>query len=55
MVNFVRADDIDARAAPVVANGGNIVRPKREIPGIGWDAIVAGTEGNVFGLWQGAT
>ncbi len=34
--------------------GGNVVRPKTDIPGMGSFAYVKDTEGNVIGLWESA-
>jgi uncharacterized protein len=48
------ADDVDAAIAATKANGGRVVEPKGEIPGMGLWAVVADSEGNEVGLYQGA-
>jgi predicted enzyme related to lactoylglutathione lyase len=32
---------------------GTIVVPEQAIPGVGWNACVKNTEGNIFGITQG--
>jgi predicted enzyme related to lactoylglutathione lyase len=50
--NTVGVENLDQSVASVEANGGRQVVPKMEIPGIGWLAYCADTEGNVFGMLQ---
>jgi predicted enzyme related to lactoylglutathione lyase len=45
-------DSVDAYAEKVAANGGKVIVPKMAVPGIGWYAQCADTEGNMFGLMQ---
>jgi predicted enzyme related to lactoylglutathione lyase len=45
---------VDASLKQVEAAGGDVVRPKTEIPGMGSFAYVKDTEGNVIGLWENA-
>lgn len=51
-VNTLGVEDLDASIAAVTANGGQITVPKMAIPGIGWLAYAADTEGNPFGMMQ---
>jgi predicted enzyme related to lactoylglutathione lyase len=44
--------DIDAASEKVEILGGEVVRPKLPIPGIGWHAYCTDTESNRFGLMQ---
>jgi predicted enzyme related to lactoylglutathione lyase len=44
--------DLDAVIAKVESNGGRIVEPKREIPGVGWFATCAEPNGLLFGVVQ---
>jgi len=44
--------DVDKTAADVKANGGEVVKEKMEIPGVGWFVSAKDTEGNRFGLLQ---
>lgn len=36
----------------IVKNGGQILSPRKEIPGVGWLAYCKDTEGNTFGIIQ---
>jgi predicted enzyme related to lactoylglutathione lyase len=38
--------------AAVLKNGGKVVNELHPIPGVGWQAYCADTEGNVFGIHQ---
>jgi predicted enzyme related to lactoylglutathione lyase len=48
--NTIDVDSVDDYVEKVVANGGTVVMPKHTIPGVGYLAYCADTEGNVFGL-----
>lgn len=50
--NTVDVESIDEAIAKVEANGGNVIRPKGAVPGVGWLAYCEDTEGNRFGLMQ---
>jgi predicted enzyme related to lactoylglutathione lyase len=52
VVNTISVDSVDAYLEKVVAAGGKIVMPKTTIPGIGYFAQCADTEGVVFGLMR---
>jgi predicted enzyme related to lactoylglutathione lyase len=43
---------VDDSLKRVEAEGGDVVRPKTDIPGMGSFAYVKDTEGNVIGLWE---
>jgi predicted enzyme related to lactoylglutathione lyase len=43
---------IDAYIDKVKSHGGEIVVPKRPVPGVGWFAQCNDTEGNIFGLME---
>ena len=51
-VNTIGVDDVDATVAAGLANGSVVIHPKHAVPGVGWLADCADTEGNVFGLMQ---
>jgi predicted enzyme related to lactoylglutathione lyase len=51
-VNTVGVDDIDAVLKKVIENGGQIVMPRDEIPGVGLLAYVREPGGAVIGLMQ---
>lgn len=52
--NYVHVDSVEASAAKAKELGGSIVSEKQEVPGQGWYAVVADTEGNEFALWERA-
>jgi len=51
-VNTIDVTSVDESLRKILAAGGKIVMPKGPIPGIGYVAYVADTEGNVFGVFQ---
>jgi uncharacterized protein len=52
MVNTIGVPSLDASLKAVESNGGRTVVPKMAVPGIGWLAYCADTEGNTFGLLE---
>ncbi|MGA2162396.1 MAG: VOC family protein [Methanoregula sp.] len=50
ILDFMQVDDIDAVLAKVAGLGGTILIPKTAIPGVGHNAMILDTEGNLFGL-----
>lgn len=52
IVMYVGVDDIEKYIGRVEELGGKIVLPITPVPGWGWSAVCADTEGNLFGLWQ---
>ncbi len=51
-VNTVDVPSCDECVRKVEAAGGKIVMPKMAVPGVGWLAYCADTEGNTFGVMQ---
>jgi uncharacterized protein len=51
-VNTIGVENLDEALAKLVANGGQVVVPKGEIPGVGWLAYGKDPEGTVFGMMQ---
>jgi uncharacterized protein len=51
-VNTIEVESIDTALEKIVAQGGSILTPKSEIPGIGSFAQCIDPDGNVFGLMQ---
>jgi predicted enzyme related to lactoylglutathione lyase len=51
-VNTVAVPSVDAFLKRVEKEGGKIVMPKGTVPGQGYVAYVADTEGNIFGIFQ---
>ena len=54
MINYIAVDEIEPVAESAEANGGKVVMPMQEIPGIGWFALITDPDGNVFGIWKNA-
>jgi predicted enzyme related to lactoylglutathione lyase len=50
--NTVEVPSLDDFASKVTTAGGKVLQPKMAIPGIGWFAYCADTEGNGFGIMQ---
>lgn len=48
--NTIDVDSVDDTVEKIVASGGKVVMAKHAIPGVGYLAYCADTEGNVFGL-----
>ncbi len=53
-VLVMEVDSIEDSLAKAEAAGGEIVRPKTEVPGMGWYAYIGDTQGNVVGVWKSA-
>ena len=51
-VNTVDVPSVDEFVQKVIAAGGKVVMPKDTVPGVGYLAYCADTEGNVFGMMQ---
>jgi len=51
-VNTIDVPSVDDFATKIEAHGGEIVVPKRAIPGVGWLAYAKDTEGSIFGIIQ---
>ena len=47
----VDVDDIDGALERITEVGGSVVSPRAPVPGMGWFAYFADTEGNILGLW----
>jgi predicted enzyme related to lactoylglutathione lyase len=50
--NTIDVVSVDDSVKKIVAGGGKVVRPKHAVPGVGWLAYCADTEGNTFGVMQ---
>ncbi|MGH2653870.1 MAG: VOC family protein [Actinomycetota bacterium] len=48
----IQVDSIDESLKKVEGEGGNIVSPRAEMPGMGAYAYFKDTEGNLLGLWE---
>ena len=52
ITTYIGVDSVDAYIEKVTKLGGTVVQPKMTVPGFGFLATCADTEGNRFGLWQ---
>ena len=52
ITNTVDVPDLDEYLGRVQDAGGTIVMSRSPVPGVGWMAMCADTEGNVFGLME---
>ena len=50
--NTIEVADLDLSLTAVADNGGQVIRPKMTVPGVGWMAYIKDTEGNIFGLME---
>lgn len=50
--NIIDVQDLDTSLGAVTAQGGEVIRPRMAVPGVGWIAYITDTEGNIFGLMQ---
>lgn len=50
--NVIDVSSVDEYSGKISSNGGKLLMPKTEIPGIGFFALFQDTEGNVFGMMQ---
>jgi predicted enzyme related to lactoylglutathione lyase len=50
--NTIDVADLDQALDKVKSQGGEILRPKQIVPGVGHMAYIKDTEGNVFGLME---
>jgi hypothetical protein len=49
---YVQVDSIDTALAAAGAHGGRTVEAKTAIPGMGWFAVLADSEGSELGLYE---
>jgi len=52
VVNTIDVSDIDDIIKKINNKGGEIVRPKHAVPGVGWLAYFKDSEGVMFGIMQ---
>jgi hypothetical protein len=53
MTNYIDVPSVDEFTPKIERLGGKVLVPKSPVPGMGYFAICANTEGNVFGIWKG--
>jgi len=52
VINIIDVDSVDDFVEKITACGGRIVTPRMAVPGVGWFAYFADTEGNISGIMQ---
>jgi predicted enzyme related to lactoylglutathione lyase len=52
IVNTIDVPSVDEFMSKVEEAGGKVVSPKSAVPGVGWFAYCADTEGNLFGIME---
>ena len=52
LVNTIDVDNVDETIKKIENNGGEIIRPKHAVPGVGWLAYFKDTEGIITGIMQ---
>jgi len=50
--NYIGVDSIEDSVAKAVELGGRVIGEKDEVPGVGWWATLADSEGNEFAIFQ---
>lgn len=55
VLNYILSEDIERDIGKVKEAGGRIVRPKEEIPGVGWWALFEEPGGCTLALFQART
>ena len=51
-VNYIAVEDVDEAVAKAERLGAKILMTRTPVPGMGWFAQLADTEGNVIAVWQ---
>jgi uncharacterized protein len=51
-VNYIAVENVDEFVRKAEPLGAKVLMEKRPVPGMGWFAQLADTEGNVFAIWQ---
>ena len=51
-INYIQVESVDDYVEKVVGNGGKVIAPKMEVPGVGFIVLVTDPEGNPLGLLQ---
>jgi predicted enzyme related to lactoylglutathione lyase len=54
-INTIDVENIDEILKAIVTNGGEIIRPKEQLPGVGWLAYIKDPDGNMWGLMKSET
>jgi len=51
-VNYIYVDSVDECCRKIEEMGGHVIDPKKELPGVGWWALLSDPEGNEFGIFE---
>ncbi len=52
VINTIDVPSVDDFVQKVTGAGGRIIQEKMAVPGVGWFAYCADTEGNIFGIME---
>ena len=52
IVNYINVTNVDEFVGKAERLGAKVLMSKHPVPGMGWFAQLADTEGNVFAIWQ---
>ncbi|MDM7934276.1 MAG: VOC family protein [Methanothrix sp.] len=52
IIDYIGVPSVDEYSAKVVELGGEVLVPKKAVPGMGYFVICMDTEKNVFGIWE---
>lgn len=52
--NYIGVSSIEESVEKAAKLGGSVIQAKAEVPGMGWYAVLADSEGNEIALWQTA-
>ncbi|MFQ5918943.1 MAG: VOC family protein [Thermoplasmata archaeon] len=53
-LNYILAEDLDAKSSEIEKAGGKILVPTSEVPGQGWFVVFQDPEGTTLALWKSA-
>jgi predicted enzyme related to lactoylglutathione lyase len=54
LLAYIDVDSIDDALVRAAELGGTVTHEKREVPGMGWYAVIVDCEGNEMALWESA-
>ena len=52
VINTIGVSSVDEYIKNTIVAGGKVIMPKQAVPGIGYMAYCADSEGNIFGMMQ---
>ncbi|UCH89379.1 MAG: VOC family protein [Thermoplasmata archaeon] len=52
VTSYILVDSIEGTLEKIQSEGGKVIKPKSEIPGMGWFALFMDPEENVLGIYE---